>query len=346
MAKVKEPAVTQEAQVPAVQQGGELATRTIATGIVPVRPEFVDVLEDFDPLEDTGLEGVTTEERRLPIIRILDSKSPQVAPLEAGGIKGAKAGDIFNTATGQVYDGTLGLYMVPCYRDRKFVRYYKRDEDGQGGGFAGIYEPEDPFVKQCQAARMEKFGNLFGKLDAGVDEDTGKDMELVETYYLYAILIKPNPDGSYPGEYGEFFPGLVPYDSTKIPIYNSFIDRCKNMRYNVRKNGQIVPTEIAMWRHVWHLRTKYFKRGAQSWYKWFMSLAAKDESGVELPYQQSLLARDHAFVKGAEDLRATVMEGSATVAYDKDTPGASGGEEGTGNGAPAGGANTGDIPFD
>lgn len=292
--------------------------RAIASGLVPVRPDYIDVLEDVDANEVTGLETVSSRERRIPILRILDPKSPACKPVERGGTPGAKAGDILNTSTGEVYDGKLGLHVIPAHRDWKFVKYIKRDDNGMGGGFVAVLEPEDPEVKERQDERMEEFGNLFGKLAAGTNAD-GKDLELVETYYLYCICIKPNADGGYAGEYGDFFPALIPFESTKIKEYNAFIERCKNMRYNVKgTDGILRPQEIAMWRHCWHLRTSFTERGQQNWYVWAMTRAAKKEDGSEDDYRMSRLNRDNPLVKGAEELRTLVLEGNAQVDFAKD----------------------------
>lgn len=308
-------------------------------GIAIYRSAETEVYDDVDT-GDTGLD-VAPGERRLPILRILDPKSPQCNDPADGGIAGARGGTIFNTQTGEIYDGKRGLHVIPAYKDCKYVKYIKRDDDGSGGGFVTVLEPDDPEVKRCQAEAIEQYGDTLRKLPAGENED-GKELELVETYYLYCICVVPNSDGSFAGEFGQFFPALVPFSSTAIKTYNAFLDRAKNMRYNVKTSTGVRPSEVAMWSHVWHLQSQLRKRGSQSWYIWRMSLAAKGADGIELPYQESRLPRNNPLYLGAEELRTSALEGNAKVDYEKDTGEAKPTTEGA---EYNGGTGPADIPF-
>lgn len=310
--------VEAKAGLPAAAESREVTTKAGTKSIIAVRPAEIEVYDDI-ATENTGLEHIDPKQRRIPILRPLDPKSPQCNPPENGGIPGATGGTIFNTVTSEIYDRKLGLYIIPFLTDRKFVNYIRREDDGSGGGFVGIYEPNDPLVKQRQEERQREFGNLFGKLANGVNEE-GKDLELVETNYLYCIVVKPNPDGSYPGEYGEYFPAVIPFASTQIKQHGAFIDRASNFRYNVRTaSGTIEPKAAAMWSHVWHLRPHLEKRGTQTWWGWRMSLAAKDENGKEKHFSESRLRRDNPLFIEAEKMRKQVLEGLAQVDYSKDT---------------------------
>lgn len=308
---------------PQEETGGAVAVVAPITGIVAVPPGGGVSVYESDMIEadgETGLEGVTIKERRIPIMRILDPKSPQCKPPERGGIPGAKGGSIFNTSTGQVYDGTRGLFFIPAHRTHKFVKYIKRNDDGSGGGFVSIHEPDDPQVVQAIQNAIAKFGDTFRKLPAGIDEE-GRDLELVETYYLGGIFVVPNPDGSYPGEYGEVFAGLVPFSSTNIPVYQGYVDRSSNMKYPIKRGPKIEQVTPKMYAHVWHLRSNYFERGSQSWYKWQLSLAAKSDDGSELPYKHSRLDVGNALYIEAARIREAIMKGNVEGDYAKDTGG-------------------------
>jgi hypothetical protein len=213
-----------------LSEGGALAPLNLVpgkAGLVPVPPKELAIYDDVEALDDTGLGTVKGADRRIPILRILAGNSPQVT----AELPGAKGGAILNTSTGQIYNGKLGLYIIACYLDKKYVKYIKRDDDGGGGGFVAVLEPEDPEVKQRQDERMAKEGNLYGKLLAGFVPEgkpgAGKPMELVETKYMYCVCVVPNEDGSYPGELGEIFEALIPFESTKIKAYDSWIERNK-----------------------------------------------------------------------------------------------------------------------
>lgn len=331
----------------ALKSAQEITTITGTSHIVPVVPGDVEVYEDMgDGSEATGLENIKMSERRIPILRPLDPKSPQCSPPENGGIPGAVGGTIFNTATSEIYDRKLGLYIIPCHTELKYVCYIKRETDGSGGGFVSIHEPEDPFVEKCRQERLRQFGNLFGKWPAGETEE-GKELELVETHYMYGIMVIPNSEGGgYPGEFGSFFPAGIPFASTQIKQHGAWVERMTNMTYPVRHKDNIVrPTKVAMWTHVWHLRTFLEKRGAQTWWGWRTSLAGKGTDGMELDKKHSRLLRDNPLFIAAEELRTTILEGNAQVEYAKDAQSGDQAEGSEQDEPAAGGVKKGDIPF-
>jgi len=322
-----------------------LAVRIVTGGIVPVRPAEIEVYEDMgEGDEATGLEDVSLKDRKIPILRPLDPKSPQCNPVENGGIPGAEQGDIFNTTTSEIYKRRHGLYFIPCHTDLKFVNYKKRDEDGGGGGFAGILEPNDPIVALRKKETIEKHKDLFRKLENGVNEE-GKPLELVETHYLYGIAIRPTDDGQYPGEYGEWFPASIPMSSTQIKQHAALLERCKNFKYMLqRKDGSRIMSEVKFWSHVWLALPFLEKRGKQTWWGWRFSLAAKNEDGTEKRYQASRITKDNPLYKAAEDLRDTVLEGNAQIDFTKTGGAAEDGAVATSGHAQGGGGDQ-EIPF-
>jgi hypothetical protein len=99
----------QEDEVPAAGEKplGELSVPEAGRELVQV---------DFGDDAGAGMEDVKAGEYRIPFLRILQSNSPQVKPPTAGGVPGAQAAMIFNTSTGELYDGEKGLVFVPTSR--------------------------------------------------------------------------------------------------------------------------------------------------------------------------------------------------------------------------------------
>jgi hypothetical protein len=331
-----------------LSEGGALAPLNLVpgkAGLVPVPPKELAIYDDVEALDDTGLGTVKGADRRIPILRILAGNSPQVT----AELPGAKGGAILNTSTGQIYNGKLGLYIIACYLDKKYVKYIKRDDDGGGGGFVAVLEPEDPEVKQRQDERMAKEGNLYGKLLAGFVPEgkpgAGKPMELVETKYMYCVCVVPNEDGSYPGELGEIFEALIPFESTKIKAYDSWIERNKTFTYLIKGTNGVAKKPIAMWSHVWHITTVAKTRGTQSWYIWALALAARDDTKAELHYSHSRIGRNSPLYMQAEKFREDALEGNAQIDFEKDVP-QDGDATTAGESGASDGAGERDIPFE
>lgn len=327
---------------PVVKQTTEIVTKPGTAHVTVYRPvevEVYDVVED----EDTGLRGSDAggQDKRLPILRVLQANSPQAKRGNPAYIPGAKEGDFINTATGQIYDGERGLYFIAAYKHLKFPEYIKREEDGSGGGFLGIYEPEDPVVKAGQKLRMEQFGNLFGPLPNGQTDD-GKDRQLIETYYVDGVYIIPNEDGTFPGEFGTMFNASMAYSSSFIRSYNQWKNQLENMTYMIkRRDGSVGPALATLWTHVWHVRTITRPRGTLSWMVPRITLAEKDEKGAEREYRYSKLDRNDYLYIQAERLREEILEGHVELNFEKDKSDLDQASAGNGQGR------TGeDIPFD
>lgn len=324
-----------------IKKTTEIVTKPGTAHIAIYKPAEVEVY-DIEEGEDTGIHGGDEggQDKRLAIFRILQANSPQAKRGMPQHIPGAKEGDFLNTATNQVYDGEKGLYLIAAHKHLKFPKYIQREDDGSGGGFLGIYEAEHPEVREGQRLRKEQFGNLFGPLPAGTTED-GKQIELVETYYIDSVIVVPNDDGTFPGEFGTAFNGSFAFSSTFIRAYNSWKDRLENMTYIIkRRDGSVGPTLPTLWTHVWHIRSKVRPRGAQSWMVPVLTLGGKNDKGEELAYKHSKLDRNDYLYIQAERLREEILEGHVELAFEKDTTESSS----TDTMARGGGANE-EIPF-
>ena len=76
----------------------------------------------------------------------LQPLSPQLIKTDSKFIKGASAGDIFNTVTGQFWEGDEGVTIIPCAYEMKFLEFQLRES---GGGFLGEIDPNNPtFVRR------------------------------------------------------------------------------------------------------------------------------------------------------------------------------------------------------
>ena len=102
---------------------------------------------DFDG-QPTGLENVTTQDKVIPRLTILQALSPQLQRSKPEYNSLAKIGDICDTATGELFDH---IYVVPCFFARVLLEWAPRE---RGGGFIANYGTD--FSKAKEAKEDEK----------------------------------------------------------------------------------------------------------------------------------------------------------------------------------------------
>jgi len=257
------------------------------------------VVEIDEEDRGAGLKNISADERKVPFLRILQSNSPECEEGNAKYMPNAKAGLFMNTASKQLYSS---LIMIACARDHKFIEYTPREI---GGGFVGLHQPGDKLIKDLRA----KFGK-FGRLPNGVtkrDKD-GKPLdgtEIVESFELYSILIDPAT--------GSKFRAIVPFQSTQISKYTTFIDRADGFEYLVA--GSEVPVKPALYSHKWLLTTgnERNKKGAFKGY--VIGLLAKKEDGSDDVSVKSFIKKSDPLFAMAKEFAKFVEEGKAEVDY-------------------------------
>lgn len=264
---------------------------------------------DFGEDSGAGMENVSKDEVKIPLLAILQSNSPQVSePVGQGGVPGAKAGMIINGATGEMYDGEKGLDFLPVFRDHKFLEFTPRN---LGGGFVGMYEPNDPKVLKLRADQGK-----FGKLWTGTKRDEKGDpldgTEIVETFSIFGLFITPE---------GQVFRAILPLKSTQIGKYQTFVTRATSIKYPNKAGVMTLPP---LWAHKWHLSTVYETKKKGKFYGVSLTLFAKDAQGRELPPMKSLMRMDDPFYTEARAFYDLLKEGKAQADYATDKAGASG----------------------
>jgi hypothetical protein len=197
-------------------------------------------LVDYSAEEGLGAEGMTKDDFKIPLLRCLQSNSPQVDGTQA--LEGAKAGMLFNTATNEFWDiEKTPIPFIPVYRDENYVEYIPREP--YGGGFVGIRAVDDPLVM-----KLRKEQGRFGKLkNAEGTELNGQHVptEIVQTYYIFGLFL--TPDGMVQRD-------VLPFTSTQIPKYTNFATVYTNTRYPSTDNKRLVLPPL--WAHRYKLSTR------------------------------------------------------------------------------------------
>jgi hypothetical protein len=168
---------------------------------------------DYGTEAGSGWEGTSNEDFAIPFLSILQSGSPQVKKKGAEYVEGAEEGMLYNTATGELYDGDTGVQIIPCYTEHIFIEWKNKQTDG--GGFVGVHSIDSDVVAQARAASKE-----FGKYTVPVEG--GNPHDLVETFVFYAIQL--DAAGEIVG------PCMISCSSTKIKAYKAIMTPLRQVK--------------------------------------------------------------------------------------------------------------------
>lgn len=246
---------------------------------------------DYGDDAGSGWENTGTDDFTIPFLAILQSNSPQCSETEAEFIEGAKAGMLINTATQELYDGKVGVELVPCYTQHLFVEWRNRQTDG--GGFIGIHTADSEVVAKAKAAST-KFGKYVVPVEDGVDHD------LVETFYIYGLVVA-----------GEELigPCMVSFSSTKIKAY-------KNIMTPLRQ----VKGRPPLFAFKLSVTTVAEKNTKGSFYNF--KIVPAGDSVVD-----SLIDPSHEFVLAGKAFKEQVAEGKAKIDHAGGNTGSGDGDE-------------------
>ena len=177
------------------------------TGAVAVKKETAVVAASF--LEDDaakGLEGIQQEDLATPRIKVLMALSP-----ELNEIADAKAGMIYNTVSGELYDGSQGIKVLPCAYIRQYVEWQDR---GQGSGApVNVYGSDSDILTQTTRDNNNK-----DRLENG---------NYIETCANHFVLVV--------GDDGQVSPAVIIMKSTQLK---------KSRKWNSMMNGLVLQGKI------------------------------------------------------------------------------------------------------
>lgn len=143
---------------------------------------------DYTSGGGAGMEGAGAEAFAIPFLTVLQKNSPQVDEDDSAYVKGAKAGMIFETVSGRLYEGRTGALVVPCAYRRTFLRWGPRS--GEGAGFRGEIAPERVAEDRAAGRIVELDGRLYAPLEDGTVNPNKCD-RFSETRNHYCLLVDP-----------------------------------------------------------------------------------------------------------------------------------------------------------
>ena len=100
----------------------------------------------FEQDANKGLGNLGMDDLAIPFLRILSDTSPQIKKRDPLYIEGAESGMIYNTLTKEIYDGEVGVGVIPCAYQRQYIEWTDR---GEGSGApVNIYPAESDIISK------------------------------------------------------------------------------------------------------------------------------------------------------------------------------------------------------
>jgi len=75
----------------------------------------------FEADAQQGAQNISQEDLALPFLKILGQLSPEVNKRDGKYVEGAEPGMIYNSVSGDLYDGVKGIDVIPCFYMLEYI---------------------------------------------------------------------------------------------------------------------------------------------------------------------------------------------------------------------------------
>lgn len=186
---------------------------------------------NFSEDANAGLTDLSSQDVAIPFFVLLQKMSPQLDNVE-----GAKAGQVINTVTNEVYDELL---VIPCAYKREFVEWTPRE---QGGGLVAQHSVDSEFMQKVTRSPEGRMMSASGNW-------------LVETAYHFVLAKTKNG----------FERGLITMTSTQLKKNRRWNSLMAGLKMRDADGNSFTP---ARYSHSYKLTSAQEQNDKGSWYGW------------------------------------------------------------------------------
>lgn len=190
----------------------------------------------FEEDAQSGFNGMNQDDFALPFLRLLTATSPEIGELE-----GAMPGMIYNTVTGELYDGKKGIEVIPVAYVRQYIEWAPRGS-GSGAPIA-IYPATSDILSRTHREPGDNKDYL----------DNGNYIENTANHYVMVL-----------GSDGVPNPALITMKSTQLKKSRKW----NSMMMSVKMMGKNGPFTPPMYSHIYRLTTQAESNDKGKWYGW------------------------------------------------------------------------------
>ena len=126
----------------------EQGTRKQEQGTITKRADAPLPANMFEADKGKGLGNIGQQDLAWPFLKLLAQLSPEVNKRDGKYVKGAEAGMIYNSVTGELYNGVEGIHVIPCYYKLEYLEWKDRGE-GLGAPVA-VYDSTSDIMSKTK----------------------------------------------------------------------------------------------------------------------------------------------------------------------------------------------------
>ena len=205
----------------------------------------------------TGLEETTAEDFAIPFIRVLQPLSPQLQKQHGSYVENASSGDLYNSVTGDAYNGEKGILIVPCAYNKKYIEWIPREK---GGGL--VNANHDISILTTCTRDPENRRNY-----------TPAGNEIVETAQFFVLIVSEGAPQQ----------AVLALTSTQLGVARKWLTMLRMARVQNSKGNSV---EAPMFAFTYRLTSTVMSNDKGSW----NSYSINQEGPTEI--SNALIARD------------------------------------------------------
>ena len=188
-----------------------------------------------------GLGNIGQQDLALPFLKILGQLSPEVNKRDGKYVEGAEPGMIFNSVSGDLYDGVKGIDVIPCFYKLEYVEWKDR---GEGPGApVHVYDSSSDIISKT-------------KPDANYKDRLPNGNYVEKTASHFVIITGDSPSTA-----------LISMKSTQLKISRKW----NSMMSGIKLQGQTGLYTPASFSHIYRLKTTQMSNDKGTWFGWEVS---------------------------------------------------------------------------
>ncbi len=185
-----------------------------------------------------GLGAIGQEDLALPFLKILGQLSPEVNKRDGKYVEGAEPGMIYNSVSGELYDGVKGIDVIPCFYKLEYIEWKDRGE-GLGAPVA-IYDSSSDIMSKTTP-------------DANYKDRLPNGNYIEKTASHFVIVSGDSPSTA-----------LISMKSTQLKISRKWNSMMSGIKMK-GANGMFTPASFS---HIYKLKTTQMSNDKGTWFGW------------------------------------------------------------------------------